>query len=42
MSLLYGYKEKGVVRSNSQDEQVEANKESIKDIKEFIGKRQFT
>ena len=37
MSLLYGYKEKGVVRSNSQDEQVEANKESIKDIKEFIG-----
>ena len=37
MSLIYGYEEKGVVRSNSQDEQVEANKESIEDIKEFIG-----
>ena len=33
MSLIYGYEEKGVVGS----EQVKANKESIEDIKEFIG-----
>ena len=33
MSLIYGYEEKGVEGSK----QVEANKESIKDIKEFIG-----
>ena len=34
MSLIYGYEEKGAVGSG---EQVEANKESIEDIKEFIG-----
>ena len=34
MSLIYGYEEKGATGSG---EQVEANKESIEDIKEFIG-----
>ena len=34
MSLIYGYEEKGAVGSG---EQVEANKESIENIKEFIG-----
>ena len=34
MSLIYGYEEKGAVGFG---EQVEANKESIEDIKEFIG-----
>ena len=34
MSLIYGYEKKGAVGSG---EQVEANKESIEDIKEFIG-----
>ena len=34
MSLIYGYEEKGVTGFG---EQVEANKESIEDIKEFVG-----
>ena len=34
MSLIYGYEEKG---GEAGSEQVEANKESIKDIKEFVG-----
>ena len=34
MSLIYGYEERGAAGSG---EQVEANKESIEDIKEFIG-----
>ena len=39
MSLIYGYNndEKGTTGSGEQVKQVEANKESIEDIKEFIG-----
>ena len=37
MSLIYGYEEKGAVGSKEVLAEVEANKESIEDIKEFIG-----
>ena len=35
MSLIYGYEEKG--GEGKSNKQVKANKESIKDIKEFVG-----
>ena len=37
MSLIYGYEEKGATGSEEVRAEVEVNKESIEDIKEFIG-----
>ena len=37
MSLIYGYNEKEATGSKQVLAEVEANKESIEDIKEFIG-----